>query len=72
MPPSANARQPSSTRWRSELLSLCPNHLTTTMAHLIDLEAFRVRVEAIPAVGESLEVQEFLEAWQRADRGDRD
>ncbi|MCA8070583.1 KAP family P-loop NTPase fold protein [Burkholderia vietnamiensis] len=42
------------------------------MARLIDLEAFRARVEAIAAVGESPEVQEFLEAWQRADRGDRD
>lgn len=42
------------------------------MARLLDLEAFRARVEAIAAVGESLEVQEFLEAWQRADRGDRD
>lgn len=42
------------------------------MARLMDLEAFRARVEALAAVGESPEVQEFLEAWQRADRRDRD
>ena len=42
------------------------------IARLIDLEAFRPRVEAVAATGASPEVQEFLAAWQRADRGDRD
>lgn len=43
-----------------------------SMARLMDLDAFRSRVEAVAATGTSPEVQEFLEAWQRADRGDRD
>jgi predicted KAP-like P-loop ATPase len=42
-----------------------------SMARLMDLDAFRPRVEAVAAAGASPEVQEFLEAWQRADRGDR-
>lgn len=42
------------------------------MARLIDLAAFRLRVEAVVTEAPSSEVQEFLEAWQRADqRGDR-
>ncbi|MGB9989861.1 KAP family P-loop NTPase fold protein [Massilia sp. SM-13] len=43
-----------------------------SIARLMDLEAFRARVDAVAAVGDSVEVQEFLEAWQRADRGDID
>ncbi|CAM2148415.1 protein of unknown function [Pararobbsia alpina] len=44
----------------------------TSMARLIDLDAFRVRVESVAAAGASPEVREFLEAWQRADQGTRD
>lgn len=45
----------------------------TGMARLMDLEAFRQRVEAAAATaGGAPEVKEFLEAWRRADRGDRD
>lgn len=44
----------------------------TGMARLLDLDAFRPRVEAVAAAGGNSEVLEFLEAWQRADRGDRD
>lgn len=43
-----------------------------SMARLIDLDAFRPRVEAVAAADASPEVLEFLDAWQRADRGDRD
>jgi hypothetical protein len=43
-----------------------------SMARLIELSAFLPRVEAVAATGESPEVQEFLDAWRRADRGDRD
>lgn len=39
------------------------------MDRLMDLEAFRLRVEAVAAAGANPEVQEFLAAWQRADRG---
>lgn len=39
-----------------------------SMARLIDLDAFRSRVEAVAAEGTNPEVQEFLEAWQRADQ----
>ncbi|HSD37753.1 MAG TPA: P-loop NTPase fold protein [Rhodocyclaceae bacterium] len=42
------------------------------MARLIDVDAFRSRVEAVAAAGGGSEVQEFLQAWQRADRGERD
>lgn len=42
------------------------------MARLMDLDSFRPRVEAVAAAGANREVQEFLEAWQRADRGDSD
>lgn len=42
------------------------------MARLMDLDAFRPRVEAVAAAGENPEVQEFLEAWQRADQGKND
>ncbi|WP_259658879.1 KAP family P-loop NTPase fold protein [Burkholderia pseudomallei] len=44
----------------------------TSMARLMDLDAFRVRVESVAAAGTSPEIQEFLEAWQRADQGTRD
>lgn len=39
------------------------------MARLIDIEAFRLRVEAVLAGGGSPEVQEFLDAWRQADQG---
>jgi hypothetical protein len=42
------------------------------MARLIDLDAFRLRVEAVVAARGNPEVQEFLEAWQRADQGKDD
>lgn len=41
------------------------------MARLFDLEAFRPRAEAVAAAGGSPEVKEFVDAWARADRGDR-
>jgi predicted KAP-like P-loop ATPase len=44
----------------------------TGMARLMDLDAFRLRVEAVAAAGANSEVQEFLEAWRRADRGEDD
>jgi len=44
----------------------------TGMARLMNLDAFRARVEAVAAAGGNPEVQEFLEAWRRAYRGDRD
>ncbi len=43
-----------------------------SMVRLIDLDAFQPRVKAVAAAGESPEVQGFLDAWLRADRGDRD
>lgn len=42
------------------------------MAQLMDLDAFRTRVEAVASAGSNQEVQEFLEAWRRAARGDDD
>ena len=39
---------------------------------VLDLGAFRQRVEEVAATTASPEVVEFLEAWRRADRGDRD
>jgi hypothetical protein len=42
------------------------------MARLMDLDAFRPRVEAVAAAGENPEVQEFLEAWQHADQDKND
>lgn len=42
------------------------------MAQLIDLDAFRLRVEAVAAQGADTDVQEFLEAWRRADQGKDD
>lgn len=42
------------------------------MARLIDLHAFRPRVEAVAAAAGNPEVQEFLEAWRRADKGGDD
>lgn len=42
------------------------------MAQVIDLDKFKSRVETVAATGASPEVQLFLEAWQRAERGDRD
>lgn len=44
----------------------------TGMARLMDLDAFRLRVEAVAAAGANPEVQEFLEAWRRADQGKDD
>lgn len=43
-----------------------------SMIRLIDLDTFQPRVEAVAAAGGSPEVHEFLNAWRRADRGDRD
>lgn len=43
-----------------------------SMVRLIDLDAFQPRVEAVAASGESSAVQEFLDAWRRADRGGSD
>ncbi|MBT8766768.1 KAP family P-loop NTPase fold protein [Metapseudomonas boanensis] len=43
-----------------------------SMAQLMDLDAFRPRVKAVAAVGTNPEVQEFLEAWQRADQDEDD
>lgn len=40
------------------------------MARLMDLNLFRTRVEAVATAGGSPDVQEFREAWLRADRGD--
>lgn len=42
------------------------------MGRLLDLDMFRPRVEAVAAADGNPEVQEFLEGWRRADRGDRD
>jgi len=42
------------------------------MERLLDVVVFRARVEAVAAEAGSPEVKEFLEAWQRADRGERD
>lgn len=38
----------------------------------VDFDAFRKRVEEVAATGSAAEVVEFLEAWRRADRGERD
>ncbi|MCZ2154943.1 MAG: KAP family NTPase [Bryobacterales bacterium] len=42
------------------------------MEKLLDLEAFRKRVEEVAAAGNDPDVEAFLDAWRRADRGDRD
>ncbi|MDE1716152.1 KAP family P-loop NTPase fold protein [Chromobacterium amazonense] len=42
------------------------------MARLIDLDAFRSRVETVAAGGADPEVQAFLEAWKRSDKGKDD
>jgi predicted KAP-like P-loop ATPase len=42
------------------------------MGRLMDLAAFRPRVEEVAAESTNSEVKEFLEAWQRAERGDDD
>ena len=42
------------------------------MARLMNLNAFRPRVEAVAAAGASPEVKEFLEAWRRAEEGKDD
>ena len=42
------------------------------MEKFVDLGAFRQRVEEVAAKGDSAEVAEFLEAWRRSDRGERD
>lgn len=44
----------------------------TALNNFIDIQAFRKRVEEVAAQGTSPEVQEFLDAWRRADRGDDD
>ena len=44
----------------------------SSMARLFNLDAFRARVETVATAGGSPDVHEFLEAWRRADRGDRD
>jgi hypothetical protein len=50
----------------------------TTHAHMkgrdkyVDLNAFRKRVEEVATTSSAIEVVEFLEAWRRADRGERD
>ena len=43
----------------------------TSMARLIDLEAFRARIETVAASAAEPTIAEFLEAWRRADRGER-
>lgn len=43
-----------------------------SMDRLIDLDTFRSRVEAVAAAGTDPEVQEFLDAWQRAEQGKDD
>lgn len=42
------------------------------MGQLMDLESFRSRVESVATANESPQVQEFLEAWQRTDKGEGD
>jgi len=42
------------------------------MARLMDVDAFRARVEEVAAAGSDSDVWEFLDAWQRADRGEDD
>jgi hypothetical protein len=42
------------------------------MEKFVDLDAFRKRVEEVAATGSAAEVVEFIEAWRRADRGERD
>jgi predicted KAP-like P-loop ATPase len=42
------------------------------MARLLDLDAFRSRVEAVASTGQHPEVLEFLDAWQRAEQGKDD
>lgn len=42
------------------------------MTELLDMDAFCPRVEAVATAAGSSEVKEFLEASQRADRGERD
>lgn len=43
-----------------------------SMAKLVNLELMRERAEAVVVGNEAPEVQEFLEAWRRADRGQSD
>lgn len=42
------------------------------MDRLIDLDAFRLRVEAVAGVDANPEIRELLEAWRRADQGSDD
>ncbi|AIO87314.1 P-loop NTPase fold protein [Burkholderia pseudomallei] len=42
------------------------------MARLLDLDAFRSRVEAVASAGRHPEVLEFLDAWRRAEQGKDD
>lgn len=39
------------------------------MDRLIDLDAFRLRIEAVAAADANPQIREFLEAWRRADQG---
>lgn len=40
------------------------------MASLLDIDAFRARVQALVSAGADPATQEFWEAWQKADRGE--
>ncbi|WP_342706050.1 hypothetical protein OHZ10_36000 [Burkholderia arboris] len=40
-----------------------------SMAGLMNLDAFWSRVESVAATGADPEIQEFMEAWRRADQG---
>lgn len=42
------------------------------MDRLIDLDAFRLRLEAVAAADANPQIREFLEAWRRADQGSED
>lgn len=42
------------------------------LEEFVDIDVFRKRVEEVAATGLAAEVEEFLEAWQRADRGEQD
>ena len=61
---------------RALLLLMLANHSTRVsmkgLEKFVDLDAFRKRVEEVAASGTAPEVVEFLEAWRRADKGQRD
>lgn len=44
----------------------------SSMADLINLDAFRQRVQAVASVGKYPEIQQFLQAWRRADDAGED